>query len=318
MEVVSFFDGYLRVQYRKLHALPALLRRREGDGLFHGGCWRRHIDRLQAALLKGKYILSRPLGQLCGKHGPPEHLINAIGRRSGWLFLLWNKLVNLLVNGIHKLGNLRVVPAFGGQIVLDQRIHAIPALNKVQTARERHRILDAEGFQLIFRQRRIGGVGFFKGAVSLHFKLPGDFQIRDHIEVLDKRRRLFFGGLFCLRLGFRRRRRNLSRLSFLSKEAICSLPIGEHSGKSFLSAGIIPILRLCPIGHGHQHLIDFLHLSRICELALDLLDIFPVIRDGIMTERNRLTVRQIEKSPLNDDCKLTPFILRHGSTILVG
>ena len=29
-------------------------------------------------------------------------------------------------------------------------------------------------------------------------------------------------------------------------------------------------------------------------------------------------VRQIKKSPLNDDCKLTPLILWHGSAILVG
>ena len=189
-------------------------------------------------------------------------------------------------------------------------------MNKVQAARERHRILDAEGFQLIFRQCGIGGEGFLERAISLHFKLPGHLQIRDHIEVLDKRRRLFFGGLFCFRLGFQRRGRNLSRLSFLSKEAICSLPVGEHSGKGFLSAGIIPILRLCPIGYGNQHLIDFLHLCRICELCLDFLDIFPVIRDGIMAERNRLTVRQIEKSPLNNDRKLTPLILWHGSAIL--
>ena len=223
-----------------------------------------------------------------------------------------------MVNGIHELGNLRVVPAFGGQIVLDQRIHTLPALDKVQAARERHRILDAEGFQLIFRQRGIGGKGFFKGAIGLHLKLPSHLQIRDHIEVLDKRRRLFFGGLFCFRFGFQRRGRNRHRFPFLSKEAICSLPVGNHSGAGFLSAGVIAIFRLCPIGHGHQHLIDFLHLSRICELRLDLLDIFPVIRDGIMAERKRLTVRQIEESPLNDNRKLTPFILRHGSAILVG
>ena len=223
-----------------------------------------------------------------------------------------------MANGIHKLGNLRVIPALGSQIILDQRIHAIPALNKVQAARERHRILDAEGFQLIFRQCGIGGEGFLERAISLYLKLPGYLQIRDHIEVLDKRRRLFFDGLFCFRLGFQRRGRNLSRLSFLSKEAICSLPIGEHSGKGFLSAGIIPILRLCPIGHGHQHLIDFLHLCRVCKFALDLLDIFPVIRNRIVAERARLAVRQVKKSPLNDNRKLTPFILRHGSAILVG
>ena len=78
MEAVSFFGGYLRVQHGKLHTLPALLRRRESGGLLHGGRWRRHIDRLQAALLNGEYILSRPLGKFCGKHGLPEHLVNAI------------------------------------------------------------------------------------------------------------------------------------------------------------------------------------------------------------------------------------------------
>ena len=152
VEVVSFFGGYLRAQHRKLHALPALLRRREGDGLLHGGRWLgthftriaincfntdpfglfvqtgiylphfcdllgdipgpqmllgflavvqiilavglksgkqavifclfcyplRRVDRLQVALLKGKHILPRLLGQFSGKHGLTEHLINTI------------------------------------------------------------------------------------------------------------------------------------------------------------------------------------------------------------------------------------------------
>ena len=77
VEVVSFLGGYLRVKHGKLHALPMLLRRREGDGLLLSGRWRRCIDRLQAALLKGKHILSGLLGQLGGKHGLPEHLIHA-------------------------------------------------------------------------------------------------------------------------------------------------------------------------------------------------------------------------------------------------